>query len=315
MFTRGRVKKLVRFGLLAAVFWAVGASGGFAEETAVMPDFEAGIDLGGRLEEVDFGVGSEDANVSPSEVGGEIGDEPHNAVVFMFVWNRDEPDNGNILLVGGTWDGAWVTLNDLPIEMAGSDFSAEERAAGDFEGSAVPCSVLLLQRGDAVTFYATDGTLMGKSAVEGLFYSRNPAVDDDWVEIKLAYGIPPERGDLYIGLTGNWNPVPAPTRREVSGDAVVFSTDLYGGAKTEVVFGKVREDGEEFYRGSAIMGGTTWPLTDFYAESPDEVNGLFIDLNGDGRMEFATCLNGFACYYDFGPDGPVLAGGLALGEN
>jgi hypothetical protein len=218
-------------------------------------------------------------------------------VVFSYAWDSEV----SVWLIGGFKDGQWYRHTDLPIMVDGRAITPEE---GMELNESADCSTPLLQKGENLAFYSADGKKVGVRTVKGTKYSCSAASWESFIDVEIdALELP--AFTMTIGVREGWNAVPAPTRRAAEGGNIVFvlESDEKPEKNPIVTFSPdVDEYEEKIYRGALAVGGTSCLLTDAYVEAEDQLDGFFIDLNGDGRTEFvlhASGIAGFVSAYEW----------------
>lgn len=227
-----------------------------------------------------------------AEVKAEIRNEYH-PVVFAYMW--EEADSPVACLLGAFGGGKWYGHTDLPILVNGRPITPEEGMA---LSDSVACSTPLLEKGKKLTFYAADGRKVEGVSVEETKYSCSAASTEVFIDV-VAKGLKIPARVMYAGVDGGAdgerNALAAPTERGKDGERITFvSTDEVLGKMSAVFTPAFDEYGEKVYRGTIAFGGKSWPLTDAYGDSQDTLDGMFIDLNGDGRTEFLLYSSGVA---------------------
>ena len=217
----------------------------------------------------------------PVKIGAETHD--YRPVVFVLGW-----DSGvSMWLMGGSREGKWYEHTALPIMVNGRAITPEE---GIELEEPVPCSTPLVRRGMRLVFYSPEGQRIGSRTVRGTKYSCSAASSETFIDVEVTETeeLKMTPSALSIGVSDEWNAVGAPTRRKVEKESIVFdleSPELP--ARLSVMFSPVvDEQSERIYRGVLIWGEKISDLTDVYVEEEKELAGFFIDLNGDGRVEF-----------------------------
>jgi hypothetical protein len=222
-------------------------------------------------------------------------------VVFSYAWGP--PDEASAWLIGGFKGGEWRKPAELPIMVDGRPITPEE--AMELSEPAV-CSTPMLKSGDKLFFYSA-GKRVGDRTVARTRYSCSPASMESFVDVEIdGLEMPPH--SMAIGVGGGWNAVTSPTERRLDKESAVFSVS---GDEISVTFAPdVDEYGEKIYRGflsGGGKGGKKWPLTEgCYVDDLGLLEGLFIDLNGDGAREFVLYCPGtagFVAAFELSADG------------
>ena len=240
----------------------------------------------------------------------EAADTAYRPVVFAYLWEGSEGPGA--LLIGGFRDGTWYRHIDLPILVNGRAITPEE---GIQLSDAVPCTTALLAVGENLAFYSPNGKLAGVATVEGTKYSCSAASTESFIDVETDATIPAQT--LCIGVADGWDALPSPTRRATGDDRIIFDTGADSTKTTATFLPAVDEYGGAIYRGTIEYAGKSWPLTDADAETKDSIDGIFIDLNGDGRMEFvmySRTIAGFVAAWDLTQEGPKETLILDLGD-
>lgn len=202
-------------------------------------------------------------------------------------------------LIGG-WDGEghWnLEWTGLKVDGRPLDFEtveANEALMTRLIDGAVSCESPMVSAGDLLTRYdlagrALGGTgtgalrLMYEGEATGGFRLEAPYYDCGQI-------LAPE---FEFGLTGGWNPAPAPTR---TGDGRTFQCD-YDGQSWKISFspGPADEYGNKSHIGRLELNGQKkwefgrddyWFALDADQDSSaGKIDSVFLDLNGDGRLE------------------------------
>ncbi len=243
------------------------------------------------------------------EAPAEAAEAAYRPVVFAYVWKDSE--SSGALLIGGFRDGTWYRHTDLPILVNGRAITPEE---GIQLSDAVPCTTALLEAGEKLAFYSPGGKLPEVATVKGLKYSCSAASTETFIDVETdGLAIPAQT--LCIGLADGWDALPTATRRTTDNGRITFAAETDRAKATFLP--AVDEYGGAVYRGMIEYAGKTWPLTDADAETKDSIDGLFIDLNGDGRMEFvmySSTIAGFVVAWDLTEEGPRETLTLDLGD-
>lgn len=241
-------------------------------------------------------------------------EEMRKPVVFAYAWEM--PDGFSMWLIGGFQDGRWYGHTSLPITVEGRPITAEE---GMKLTEPVACSTALIEKGDKLTFYSSqNGQKSGTVAVKGLKYSCSAASTETFIDVETDRMEIPEHV-MHIGVGSGWNAVPVSTKREAVGEGVVFvpeGADRNTGPSVAFVVG-IDEYGDKVFKGTARMDGKKFPLTDAYAETEEQLEGFFIDLNGDGNLEFvfhSQGVGGFVAAFELKNEGIVEILALDLGD-
>jgi hypothetical protein len=232
----------------------------------------------------------------PTEIGAEERD--YRPVVFAWEW-----DSGiSMWLMGGFKEGKWYEHTALPIMVDGRAITPEE---GTELEEPVACSTPLVREGTRLAFYSSDGRKIGFRTVQGTKYSCSAASSETFIDVEMAEAedltISPSA--ISIGVGEGWNAVSALTRRKVEKENIVFDLEPL---PLSVTFSPaVDEYGERIYKGVLIWGEKIFNLTDAYVEEEKELKGFFIDLNGDGRVEFilhSQNIGGFVSAFELNLD-------------
>jgi hypothetical protein len=230
---------------------------------------------------------------TPIKVWAETHD--YRPVVFSCAW-----DSGvSTWLMGGSRDGKWYEHTALPIMVDGRAVTPEE---GIELAEPVACDTPLIREGTRLVFYSVDGRNIGSRTVKGMKYSCSPASSETFIDVEMVetemLKMPPDT--MSIGVGGDWNAVSAPTRRKAEKGSIVFTLDSPEPPLSVTFSPAVGEYGEKIYKGVLIWGGKTLELTDAYVEEERDLEGFFIDLNGDGGVEFvfhSQNIGGFVAAY------------------
>lgn len=235
----------------------------------------------------------------------------YRPVVFACV--REDADSPAAWLLGGSGDGTWYGHTSLPILVNGRPVTPEEGIALD---DPAVCSTPLLEKGQTLVWYSAAGNQIGTGAVKETRYFCSMASTESFIEVETDGPDLPVR-TLCLALGGNWNAIAEPTFRTLEKDRLTFSVGLDAAKTTATFFPAVDEYGELIYRGTITYDEKTWPLTDASADSPDHPEGVFIDLNGDGRAEFVLYspgIAGFVAAWDLTEEGALEIMTLDLGD-
>jgi len=240
----------------------------------------------------------------------ETKEEGYRPVVFSYVWDTSE--NYGAWLLGAFRDGGWLTHTALPVLANGRAVSPEESLE---IADPIVCTTPLLERGTKLAFYSPNGKI-GIASVKETRYSVSAASAESFIDVETDGPELPARTPV-VGVGDGWNATPLPTKRTESEDRVIFAAGSGGGGMSATFLSALDEDGEKIYRGTIAFGGKTWPLTDVSVGTPGELDGFFIDLNGDGRMEFLIYCQGIAGFiaaFETGDAGAVEILALDLGD-
>jgi hypothetical protein len=204
-------------------------------------------------------------------------------VVFSCAW-----DSGvSTWLMGGFKEGKWYEHTALPIMVDGRSVTPEE---GVELTEPVACSTPFVREGTRLDFYSVDGQKIGVRTVKGTKYSCSPASTETFIDVEMeeADDLKMPQSSMSIGVGDGWNAVGVPTRRAVEKGNIMFVLESAESlANLSVRFSPaVDEYGEKIYKGVLIWGERSFDLADAYVEDEKELEGLFIDLNGDKRVEF-----------------------------
>ncbi|MDR1376277.1 MAG: hypothetical protein LBJ22_02105 [Synergistaceae bacterium] len=230
------------------------------------------------------------------EAGAETRD--YSPVVFSCAW-----DSGiSTWLMGGFKEGKWYEHTALPVMVDGRPVTPEE---GIELAEPVACSTPFVHEGTRLAFYSADGKQIGVRTVKGTKYSCSPASTETFIDVEMAEAddlkIPPSA--MSIGVGDGWNAVRAPTRRKVEKEDIVFVLES---ADLSVTFSPALDEyGEKIYKGVLTWGEKSLDLTDAYVEDEKELEGFFIDLNGDERTEFvlhSQNIGGFVTAFELALD-------------
>jgi hypothetical protein len=249
----------------------------------------------------------------PTEIGAEERD--YRPVVFAWEWNSGI----SMWLMGGFKEGKWYEHTALPIMVDGRAISPEE---GIELEEPVPCSTPLVRKGMLLAFYSPDGRKIGSRTVKGTKYSCSPASSETFIDVETTETEKFEAspGSMFIGVGDGWNAMTTPTRRRVEKESIVFALESSEPpANLSVTFSPaVDEENEKMYRGVLAWGEKNLDLVDVYVEE-EELEGFFVDLNGDGRVEFVLhsrniggFISAFELNLDRGTPSEVLS--LDLGD-
>ncbi len=233
----------------------------------------------------------------------------------------------------GRWDGwasfpgvygqgKWLSFEKRPVLVHGKDareaeYGCVERKSDDETLVAVS---ELLPVGLALVFHAPDGTKIATAEVE---YIKYDCTDMDGMElsakfrkIELAAGAKNYTGPV-IGRLPSSKTIFMPTGRTVSdsGNRVSFTATNAQGKKLEMRFVYKKDEGRDTYVGALHFEGKAFPsYSTGYNEEPEDkktqlenMNGYFIDLNGDGLVEFLDgsvqiAFDGKKCFHIFVDD-------------
>jgi hypothetical protein len=243
----------------------------------------------------------------PAEIGAETRD--YHPVVFSLGW-----DSGVTLwLMGGFKEGKWYEHTALPVMVNGRAITPEEGI--DLDEPAA-CSTPFIHEGMSLTFYSPEGRKIESRTVKGTKYSCSPASLETFIDVEITetFEVPP--GSLFVGVEEGWNAVTAPTRRKAEKENVAFTWESpEPPASLSVTFSPVAGGSEKMYRGVLAWGEKNLELTDVYAEGENELEGFFIDLNGDGRVEFVLYsrnVGGFVSAFELNLDRDPLSAAEVL---
>ncbi|MDR1979730.1 MAG: hypothetical protein LBQ42_13425 [Synergistaceae bacterium] len=224
----------------------------------------------------------------------------YSPVVFSYAW-----DSGvSVWLMGAFKEGKWYEHTALPIMVNGRAITPEE---GVELLEPVPCSTPLVRGGARLAFYSAEGRKIGAGTVMGTQYSTSAASAETFIDVEMEMGtgkelkMPP--GVMSIGVEDGWNAVSAPTRRTVEKGNIVFVFEpSEPSKKLSVTFSPgLDEAGEKVYGGLLAWGEKSLKLTDAYVEEEEQLAGFFIDLNGDGQVEFvlhSQSIGGFVTAFE-----------------
>jgi hypothetical protein len=227
------------------------------------------------------------------------GEGSSRPVVFSYAWDVSERSTW---LLGAFRDGGWTAHTGQPILAGGRAIDPEEALEMP---EPVACVTPLLKRGEELAFYSAEGKKIGIASVRETWYSVSAASMESFIDVETDGPEMPARVPI-VGVGDGWNATPVPTVRAGNDDRITFTAGSGDGKMLAAFLPAVDEYGEMLYRGAVTFGGKTWPLTGADVETPDELEGFFIDLNGDGRMEFLVCCRGtagFVAVFELGDAG------------
>jgi hypothetical protein len=218
---------------------------------------------------------------------------PYAPVGMAFSENSQTPWN-RLFLLGGSQGGTWFRHTDLTITVQGVAVTPEN--AMDFEnGEDLPCETLLAAPGLTFALYGADGK-KGESVIKRTLFFTHPAAGELFLAVEFENFLEFERG-LIVGINGDWDAMPVKTNRVEDEGSITFSTTGVrddSPASSVVLTRTVDSEGETFFKGEQVIGGKIYDAGSFYTDDPQTVAGFFIDLNGDGVMEFVISVQGIA---------------------
>lgn len=221
-------------------------------------------------------------------------------------------------LMGGFKDGKWYNVTDLPVTQDGKNINVTEGTIdGQFVEEKGTCETPLLSVGTKLTCYTQDGKKQENTVSELHWEFWESSGQLTVSAMFVGYEDDRETIPFSVGVAHGGQAQPWPTVK-TKGRALTFSCENGGKSLSASFVKSVTEDGQNCFKGTLRLGEKTWPLEDIYPESADDVECLFIDINGDGRMELvqsASGPGGSARVYTIDPEtGPKAVLSLDLGE-
>ena len=218
-----------------------------------------------------------------------------------------------VWLMGGFGEGKWYEHTALPILVDGQAVTPEEGIEPD---EPVVCTTPLVHEGTRLVFYSIEGQKVGSQTVKRTQYFYNPASSETFIGVETVEAELEMPSSAMLGVGDGWDAVIAPTRRKTEKENVAFTLDSL---PLSVTFSPTFDEyGEKFYEGTLISGVQRFLLTNAYVEEEKELKGFFIDLNGDGHVEFVLYVQnrgGFVRVFELNLDGAfVKAQGDRAGE-
>ena len=246
-----------------------------------------------------------------------FGTSAYCPVLFARFWE----ESNMMFLLGGFKDGTWYTHKTLPITVQGETVDLKNPPLPQNDEMLV-CSTPLLSPGTTFALYTSEGQEKEPVACRQLGFSFMHVSKETMIDVLLDRNLSRPVEKLLIGVNGEWNALLAPTTRTDKEGLLTFAADLDARGNTAEVALKLTEKDESLlvYEGSVRVGGREVRLSDpmsVYVEKVQDIEAFFLDLNGDGRMEFVLYAGGPACSieaYDLTEDAATSVFFVDLGE-
>ena len=241
--------------------------------------------------------------------------EENYAPVGTAFFEEGQPPLDRLLLLGGSRNGVWYRHADLPVAIQGVTVTPEN--AMDFEnGEDVSCDARIAVPGQSLTLYDQEGKQNEVSIRRTLFFTH-PNTGEMFIAAEFTQPVQPGSG-LIVGLHGGWDAMPVKTNRTEEAESITFSVGGSDGVRTfSVVLTRARtEEGELFFRNEVVADGKIYETGSVYTGDPQAVSGFFIDLDGDGVMEFVLHAKdiAYSTALAFTADGPRAVMSLDFGN-